>query len=99
MIQEIRAYLSYRRIKKPIFYWRAKGYEVDLIIGNDIALEFKLGRHFKPEFTKGLVALKEEKLIKKHIVVGQFSGNGVSKNIDYINYKDFLKKLWNGEVV
>ena len=71
MIQEVRAYLSYRRIKKPNFYWRAKG----------------------------LIALKEEKLIKKHIVVGQFLANGVSKNIDYINYEDFLKKLWNGEVI
>ena len=72
MIQEIRAYLSYRRIKKPIFYWRAKGYEVDLIIGNDIALEFKLGRHFKPEFTKGLVALKEEKLTNYNMFLDQF---------------------------
>lgn len=99
MIQEIRAYMSYRRIKKPISYWRSKGYEVDLIIGDDIALEFKLGRFFKPVFAKGLLALKDEKIIKKYIVVGQFAKEGTLSDIDYLNYENFLKKLWTGKIL
>lgn len=97
MIQEIRAYLSYSKIRKNIYFWRSKENEVDLIIENELALEFKLSTTFKPEHAKGLLALKEEGLIKKYIVLGRFSTGGIYKNIEYTNYEIFLKQLWKGK--
>ncbi len=99
LIQEVRAYLSYFRIKKEISYWRSKDYEADLIIGHDVALEFKMSRTFKTEFTNGLVALKQENLIKRYIVVGRFSSEGKSQEIEYMGYEQFLKLLWSGKLV
>ena len=90
MIQEIRAYLSYSKINKNITYWRSKGYEVDLIIGNEIAIEFKFSKLFKPEFLNGLHALKEERLSKKYFLVGRFLSSGENQGIEYFNYADFF---------
>jgi predicted AAA+ superfamily ATPase len=98
LIQEIRAYLSYNRIKKNITYWRSKDFEVDLIIGQDIALEFKFSQNFKTEFTKGLRALQQEGLIKKFMVVGRFSQKGTSDGIEYLGYTSFLSLLWSGNI-
>lgn len=70
MIQEIRAYLSYSKIRKNIYFWRSKENEVDLITENELALEFKLSTTFKPEHAKGHLALKEEGFIK--ITISKF---------------------------
>lgn len=99
MIQEIRAYLSYSKINKNITCWRARDYEVDLVIGKDIAIEFKFSKQFKPEFLHGLQALKEERLLKKYFLVGRFPSGGETQGIEYFNYADFLKKLWLGEII
>ncbi len=99
LIQEIRAYLSYRRIRKNIYYWRSKTHEVDLIVEQDMAIEFKLSKQFKPEFTKGLQALKQEGLIKKYYVIGRFSSSGVHGGVEYLNFEKFLKKLWDGQLI
>jgi predicted AAA+ superfamily ATPase len=99
IIQEIRAYLSYFRKKKELTYWRSQKYEVDLIIEKDLALEIKLSKSFKNEYTKSLLLLKEEGLIKKFMVVGRFSSRGISDGIEYIPYQEFLKLLWQGSLL
>ncbi len=99
LIQEVRAYLSYTKTRKEVFYWRSKEHEVDLIVGDELALEFKMSSSFKPEFAKGLKALREEGLIKKFMVVGRFSTGGVHENIEYLSYEIFLKRLWAGKLI
>jgi predicted AAA+ superfamily ATPase len=99
IIQEVRAYLSYTRKLDKLTYWKSKPYEVDLIIGNKAAVEIKFSKSVKDEFFDGLVALKEEKLIKKFFLVGRFTSEGNNDGIAYINYAQFLKKLWAGEIV
>lgn len=99
LIQEVRAYLSYAKINKSITYWRTRGYEVDLIIGQDVAIEIKFGKQFKSEYLDGLLALKEEKLIKKFYIVGRFASDGNSQGIEHLGYQNFLKQLWSGGVV
>ncbi len=94
IVLELRAYLSYRRIKKELTYWRSKDFEVDLIVGDDIAIEIKFSKSFKDEFVKGILKLKEEKLIKKYFVIGRFPTDGEFKGITYMNYQNFLKALW-----
>ena len=99
MILEVRAYLSYNKMNKSMTYWRTRDFEVDLIIGNEVAIEFKFSKLFKPEFLKGLHALKEERLLKKFYLVGRFQSSGQHQDIEYFNYADFLKKLWSGQII
>ncbi len=99
IILEIRAYLSYFRKVHKISYWRTKTYEVDLIIGNEIAIEVKFSEKFKDEYSKGLVALSEEKIVEKYYVVGRFKSEGTFEFIEYINYINFLKLLWSHKIV
>lgn len=97
IILEVRAYLSYRRLDLPISFWRTRNHEVDLIVGDELAIEIKFSRNFKSDFVDGLLALKEEKLVKKFLVVGQFESGGQFQNISYLSYKEFLNRLWSGD--
>lgn len=99
IIQEVRAYLSYTRKLHKIYYWRSKPYEVDLVIGDDIAIEIKFAKNIKDEHFDGLLALQEENIIKKFYLIGRFASDGKFKNIYYLRYQSFLKKLWNDEIL
>ncbi len=99
IIQEVRAYLSYQRIQKKMSFWRSRDAEVDLIIGDEIAIEIKFSKSVKDEYFKGLLALKEEAKLKKYFLVGRFANEGQFKDITYLPYQDFLKLLWAGGVV
>jgi predicted AAA+ superfamily ATPase len=96
LIQEVRTYLSYTQRIENISYWRARDFEVDLIIGRKLAVEFKMSKVLKSDFFKGLLALKEENLIKSYLIAGRFKGEGRNENgIHYMNYQIFLDKLWS----
>ena len=99
IIQEVRAYLAYARKEKNIAYWRTRGFEVDLIIGQDLAVEIKFSERFQPKYLKGLLALKEEGLIRQFLVVGRFPESGISDGIAYLDYRDFLRRLWAGRIL
>lgn len=98
IINEVRAYLSYRKKNLQISYWRSREKEVDLIIGQKLAIEIKFSTSFKINFTDGLNALREENLIKNFLVVGRFSTEGVYKGIKYIHYEKFLTLLWSSRL-
>ena len=57
---ELRAYLSYRRKKLPLTYWRSKnGHEVDFLLGNKTAIEVKASKRISKNDFKGLKYIKE----------------------------------------
>ncbi|MGK5087323.1 DUF4143 domain-containing protein [Bdellovibrionota bacterium FG-2] len=94
IIQEIRALLSYQGSDESLSYWRAKDHEVDLIIGNRLAIEIKSTEHINERHIKGLRALREEKLIERYIIV---SRDPIRRTIDGIEawpYAAFLKSLF-----
>jgi predicted AAA+ superfamily ATPase len=99
IIQEVRAYLAYARKEKSLSYWRTRGYEVDLIVGRELAVETKFSDRFHPKFLKGLLALKEEGLIRRFLAVGRFSESGTSQEIGYLGYREFLRMLWAGQIL
>lgn len=99
IILEIRAYISYRRLRKSLTFWRSRDYEVDLIIGNEVGIEIKFSKNFKKEYLRGINALKEESLISKFIIVGRFPSDGTIDNVDYYHYENFLTLLWSGGIV
>ena len=99
MINEVRAYLSYKRIDKKLTYWRSGKHEVDLVIGKDVAIEIKFSKQMKSEFYAGLEALKEEGLLKNYLIVGRFNSIGEKEGIKYLPYQNFLEQLWAGKIV
>ena len=97
MIQEIRACLSYRQIDEPMTYWRTgKGnFEVDCIIGKQLAVEIKSSERFQEKMLAGLRALKEEQQIKNYILVTRDPIERTVDGISVMHYSKFLDLLWS----
>lgn len=101
IIQEIRAYLSYNRSDEEMTYWRASAgqYEVDCIIGKQIAIEIKSTENFNERMISGLKVIKDDSDIKRFILV---SRDPIARTVDGIEvmfYQEFLGKLWNREFI
>lgn len=101
IIQEVRAYLSYRRRKLPLSYWRSLSqYEVDVVVGTELALEIKGGSQVREDDLKGLRALKEEGLIRDYAVVSLDSEERkTSDGIRIYPWEKFLQLLWKDRLL
>ncbi|MDH4467865.1 MAG: AAA family ATPase [Bacteriovoracaceae bacterium] len=99
IIQEVRAYLSYRQLDYPLMYWRTLGetHEVDCLIGNEVALEIKSSEHFSEKMLSGLKALKEEKKFGRYLLVSRDSIERKVDQIEIMPYQIFLDNLWGGK--
>lgn len=96
---ELRAYLSYRRLKESFSFWRSlHGYEVDFLIGDHTAIEVKATRRVSPHDFKGLEALKEEAVFKKFYLVSQDPIEAMRDGVSVIYWENFLRKLWGDEL-
>lgn len=92
---EIRAYLSYRRKRCELTYWRSThGYEVDFLIGTETAIEVKASQRVSARDIKGLKAFKEENIFKNYILVSQDPTNTRKDNFQALHWKKFLDDLW-----
>ena len=96
---EIRSALDYSGIdREGLSYWHAQsGQEVDFIIQDKVAVEVKSARRVSKKDLKGLMALMEEGLMEKYILVSredypQLLDNGIL----ILPYKVFLEELWKG---
>jgi predicted AAA+ superfamily ATPase len=97
---ELRAYLSYRRKKLHLTYWRSKsGHEVDFLIGTRTAIEVKTSRKISKNDLKGLKYLKEEDVFKNLILVSQDPVSTLTENILAVPWQKFLSDLWKDEFV
>lgn len=94
-LQEIKARLSYQQSSLKMNYWRAqKGdFEVDCILGKEMAIEIKSSDRFQEKYLKGLKAFKEEGLVKRHILISRDPVKRVVDGIEVIPYEQFLKSL------
>jgi len=101
LIQEVRAYLGYNNIDEPMMYWRSVGgqFEVDLIIGQQVAIEIKGFDRFNEKSLKSLKELKSEGKIKRHILVSRDSVSRKVEGVEVMGYQEFLKLLWAGNLV
>ncbi len=95
LILEMRAMLSYRRIKSPISFWRTRsGHEVDLLIGDQYAIEIKSTNKVTDKHLKGLIALMEENLFERYFLVSLDPINRKSQSgIEILYWKDFLNVM------
>jgi len=100
LVLELNAWNSLQRKDFKLSYWRSvNGQEVDLILGKELALEFKSSSRIVDEDLKGLKALKEEGLIKKFILISQDKINRQSDGVELMYWKDFLNQLWDGKIL
>lgn len=95
---ELRALLSYRRLDISLQYWRSTSqFEVDFILGNQLALEVKGTDLVKDKHLKNIRALKEEGLFKTYGIVSLDNRQRVTEDGIHIwPWKEFLNKLWTG---
>ena len=92
---EMRAYLSYRRKKRELAYWRSThGYEVDFLIGTETAIEVKASQKVSGRDLRGLKVLKEENIFKNYILVSQDPINTRDDNFQALYWEKFLDDLW-----
>lgn len=98
---ELRAFLSYHTINLPLQYWRSTShFEVDFVIGKNLALEVKGADFITEKHLKGIRALKEEGLIENYGVISLDPTERITHDgITIWPWRIFLKKLWAGELI
>jgi predicted AAA+ superfamily ATPase len=93
IIGELRAYIGYNNLDSDLCYWRSGGFEVDAIVGNEMAIEIKSTNNVSDRHLKGLKALKEEKLVKNYYVISQDKNERIIDGIKLMPYDKFLNML------
>ena len=101
IIQELIAYRGYTQSSEHLTYWRtSSGYEVDAIIGEGrIAIEIKSTDEVKTRHLKGLRAFQEDFPQAKAIVVSLDKYPRIMNGVEIIPAVQFLKALWNAEII
>jgi predicted AAA+ superfamily ATPase len=95
-LQEMRTAISYRNKSLNMNYWRSTSgdFEVDCILGKEMAIEIKSSEKFQEKYLKGLKAFKEEGLVKRHILISRDPVKRVVDGIEVIPYDQFFKEFW-----
>lgn len=102
ILMELRAWQTYRNPDLPITFWRTStGAEVDFILGNkDLAIEIKSSKRVHEKDIRGLKMLEEDGKVKNRIVVSmEESPRTVAGGIAILPWRQFLKKLWDGDYI
>jgi predicted AAA+ superfamily ATPase len=100
LCHELKAYLSYKRIKKVLRFWRTTNQnEVDFLIGDDVAIEVKASTKINPRFLKGLKALQEEQIFKKFFLVTHDPIERMEDGVHCLPVDEFLARLWAGRII
>ena len=97
---ELKSYLSYRRIKDALTFWRTShGFEVDYLIGEHTAIEVKATRNVAAKHSKGLKALASEKMVEKMFLITHDPIATKKDGIHAMHWESFLGELWNGKII
>lgn len=100
MWMELRAWLSYTRREEELSFWRTRhGYEVDFLIGSEVAIEVKASKYVNRRDLKGLRALAEEGICQKFYLVSQDNLNKKYEQFHALHWQTFLDYLWSGKII
>ena len=105
LLLELIAYKELKRLDYPIQYWRTNyGTEVDFILNKgQIAIEAKISSNINNKDLSGLISFAEENKPQKCFLVclEQQPRLVTIKNIKVkiLPIQEFLKQLWNGEIL
>lgn len=95
---ELKAAVEYLDSDRPLTYWRSlSGFEVDFLLGDDIAIEVKGKGVVGPRDERSLSALAEELPLKRRIIVSLEPRRRRSEaGNEVIPAEEFLAELWGG---
>lgn len=100
---ELRAYIDYSNLyNTELTYYRTSDgkREVDFIVGDDIAIEVKTTKSVTDRDLANLRELKEENIFSSFIVVcREDNPRMLSDGILILPWKNFLERLWKGEII
>ena len=94
---ELRSYLSYRRIRSELTYWRTQsGIEVDFLVGSSAAIEVKASNRVSDRDLRGLRALAEEDGARSLFLVSfDELDRRTDDGIRLLHWRTFLAELWS----
>jgi len=94
---ELKTYIDHCR-NGTLGYWRSKsGFEVDFVLNNHTAIEAKAKAPVGQRDLRGLLALQEEGLLEKYVVISLEQQPRYREGIEILPWNLFLKGLWAGE--
>ena len=105
LLGEIRAYVAYRELRYPLHYWRTHdGAEVDLLCETGagfVAVEMKASKRWDARYHRGLNRLRDELGAGRVTCYGVYQGERPASwgGVHVLPAPEFLKRLWNGEVL
>ena len=95
VFMELRAWIDYRRPRTALAFWRSRsGHEVDFILADRVAIEAKATRRVQPRHLRGLLALADEGLVERSIVVCREDRPRLERGIEIWPLEFFLAELW-----
>ena len=96
--QELAAYCSYNQLDPPS-YWRSKsGFEVDFVF-QGLAIEVKAKTNVGIRDMRGLAALREEGITKRHLLICMEPMQRLVEGIEVMPWEFFLDELWQGRLI
>ncbi len=102
LMNEVRAWISYRNTGGKIYYWRTPSQtEIDLVYVSGktaVGVEIKSSLKWKREFSRPLKELIFEKKIKSGFGVYLGDHNLKDGKLTVLTLMSFLKKLWANEI-
>ena len=100
IIQEVKTYLAYKQMLFNVGYWKSVNrQEVDLTIGEEVAIEIKATERASSKHLRGIKALREENVFKHFYLLSLDPLSTVQEDVHCLHCLEFLKRLWNNEIV
>lgn len=100
LYQEMKAHSHYSGINYPISYWRTTSqFEVDFVLGNDVAVEVKSTTEITGKHLRGLNAFGEEYPSFKRILVSRDPTPQRFEGVRAIPWTLFLEELWSNRLI
>jgi len=101
ILMELLAHRVYRELDYHVNFWRTKsGLEVDFILGHgEVAIEVKGTNRVDKTDLRPLKAFIQEYRPARAFVVCNEGTARLHEDIRILPWRDFLKMLWNGEVI
>ncbi len=100
VIQELIAYLGYRRVQNALSYWHTyNGYEVDAVLGDaEVAIEIKATNEVQHRHLHGLKAFKEEHPDARLVVVSLDLNPRLMNGVEIMPATYFFRQLWDEKI-
>ena len=105
ILHELQAYSAYAEKDFSLNYWRTKaGHEVDFVLNRDeVYIEVKISDNVKSSDLRGLRTLLQQTPSKKALVVCLEKRPRLVTTpegpIHLVPWRDFLERLWGGEII